>query len=365
MDLKSIILLIVSLLLIIESVIVLCNNRAGNRRIKNQFNLEKYAAKNELVKKKDAAEKEMTEEIEKCVEAARIAAQQEINQVEQNKQNQISLKEKELNVILNGYEEQSRRGKVELEQRLQSYKNDDIAARRRREIENEELLKETHLKYANSLKAIEDDYKDKKERLDKDFFSYSESISLKKSQLEEEIESYEKKQKEIISRFKADEEKKEKADFYRIQIKENDKEDIKKLRQVAEKLNNPTVLYKLIWENYYKNPFSQMTGRVVPPAQQGIGIYKITNINNGKCYIGQTRQPFATRWRAHVKRGVRAEPATRNKLYDEMWNEGVENFTFEVVTTCKPEELNEKEKYFIQFYNSNSYGYNSTSGNNG
>lgn len=213
MSLRDIILLIVSLLLIIESVIVFCNNRAGNRHIKHQFNLEKYTAKNELVKKKDAAEKEMTKEIEKRVEAARIAAQQEINQVEQNKQNQISLKEKELNVILNSYEEQSRRGKEELEQRLQAYKNDDIAARRRREIENEELLKETHLKYADSLKAIKDDYKDKKERLDKDFFSYSESVSLKKNQLKEEIESYEKKQKEIISCFKADEEKKRKSGF--------------------------------------------------------------------------------------------------------------------------------------------------------
>jgi hypothetical protein len=51
-----------------------------------------------------------------------------------------------------------------------------------------------------------------------------------------------------------------------------------------------------------------------------------------------------------VRRGVRAEPGTMNKLYGEMWKEGVENFTFEILTTCKPEELNEKEKYFIKFY---------------
>jgi hypothetical protein len=39
-----------------------------------------------------------------------------------------------------------------------------------------------------------------------------------------------------------------------------------------------------------------------------------------------------------------------NKLYQAMWDEGVENFTFEVLQTCKPEELNTLEKDFISLY---------------
>lgn len=357
-----IVLILINLALLGGIVYLVFANYKRYKKAKELYDINVKEVSKDLQQKKNYLEKEITDEIEQKVSKARAAAQEEINQAEQNKLNQISLKEKELNVILSNYDEQSRRGKEELEQRLQAYREDDMAARRRREIENEELLKETHLKYADSLKALESDYKDKKEGLKADFFSFSESISSKKQKLQEEIDSYEKKQKEIISRFKADEEKKLKADFYRIQIKESDKEDIKKLRKVAETLNNPAVLYKLIWENYYKQPFSQMIGRVVPPTNGAVGIYKITNLQNGKCYVGQTRQSFGDRWRSHVRRGVRAEAGTANKLYSEMWDIGVENFTFEIITTCKPQELNEKEKYFINFYDSCNWGYNSTRG---
>jgi len=40
-----------------------------------------------------------------------------------------------------------------------------------------------------------------------------------------------------------------------------------------------------------------------------MGIYKITNINNGKVYIGQAVN-IAERWRQHIKRGVGADPPT-------------------------------------------------------
>ena len=42
---------------------------------------------------------------------------------------------------------------------------------------------------------------------------------------------------------------------------------------------------------------------------------------------------------------------------------GLENFTFELLTECKQTELNEKEKYFIELYQANIYGMNSTGGN--
>ena len=41
-----------------------------------------------------------------------------------------------------------------------------------------------------------------------------------------------------------------------------------------------------------------------------------------------------------------------------MYEQGVENFTFEILEECLPEELNDKEKYWIDFYNGVEYGYN-------
>lgn len=107
-----------------------------------------------------------------------------------------------------------------------------------------------------------------------------------------------------------------------------------------------------------------MVGRVVM-GRGDTGIYKITNINDGRVYIGQTRQAFKERWRTHVKRGLRAEPTTNNKLYAAMWEEGVENFTFEVLSECNATDLNAKEKEYISLYHGDTWGYNSTGGNNG
>ena len=52
-----------------------------------------------------------------------------------------------------------------------------------------------------------------------------------------------------------------------------------------------------------------------------------------------------------------------NKFYSEMWEIGPEEFTFEVLSYCNVEELNEKEKYYIEFFKSNEWGFNSTTGN--
>lgn len=44
---------------------------------------------------------------------------------------------------------------------------------------------------------------------------------------------------------------------------------------------------------------------------------------------------------------------------------GLDDFSFELLEECKPNELDEKEKYFIELYNSKVFGFNGTVGNNG
>lgn len=323
----------------------------------NQFDIKTLEATGQIKRKQEAAEKEQEKELNNKLYEKRLAYNTNL----QNLRNEFEAKE---NKLRETFRDKNEAIHDDFIRRRKEYEELDTAARIEREAKMKAALEETHTKYSEALKAFKDSYQEKQQEIANELSQYKETIDLRKQELTAEIEKYENKQKEIIQRFKEDAAKREKAEFYRIQIKEEDKEDIAKLRQLAEKMNNPTVIYKLIWENYYKVPFTQMVGRVVPAAQKGIGIYKITNTQNGKCYVGQTKQDFGTRWRSHVRRGVRAEPGTMNKLYGEMWKEGVENFTFEILTACKPEELNEKEKYFIKFYQADEWGYNSTKGNN-
>lgn len=90
------------------------------------------------------------------------------------------------------------------------------------------------------------------------------------------------------------------------------------------------------------------------------GIYKITNIYNEKAYIGRTTN-FLNRFRNHAKRGCGLEKVS-GQFYEAMFEQGLESFSFEVIEVCDKEEQIEKEKYWIEFYHSDQYGYNARVG---
>jgi group I intron endonuclease len=74
------------------------------------------------------------------------------------------------------------------------------------------------------------------------------------------------------------------------------------------------------------------------------------------CYIGQAKD-VASRWSQHCKRGVGADTPTKNKLYPAMLEYGVENFTFEIIEDCELDKLNEREKYWQEFFKAKEFGY--------
>ena len=179
--------------------------------------------------------------------------------------------------------------------------------------------------------------------------------------LNKEIEQRKKEISTLIEQFKKDEEARKEIDFYRIPISTASKDDINKLKDVATQLNNPSTLYKLIWKEYYENGFNSMIGRVLGKDAEKSGIYKITNTKNQMCYIGQAAN-IKVRWRTHCRRAVKAtEEGTSNRLYQIMWEEGLENFTFQVIEFCGKDKLTEREKFFIDFFQAKEYGYNSKS----
>ena len=93
--------------------------------------------------------------------------------------------------------------------------------------------------------------------------------------------------------------------------------------------------------------------------KQGI-IYLITNLINGKKYVGQTRQKLRDRMYQHRRNKKTSGIDGAIKKY------GLENFKVEVIEECPVENLNEREKYWIEFYDCKApKGYNLTDGGDG
>ena len=143
--------------------------------------------------------------------------------------------------------------------------------------------------------------------------------------------------------------------FYKLQLLEEDLNEVYKLKEISQYLRNKEPLNKVIWKVYYEKAYTDLIGRVIGKGQK-TGIYKITNIENKMCYVGQAVD-VANRWKQHIKRGLGAETPTKNKLYPAMAHWGVENFTFELIEECDASMLNDREKYWQDFFKAKEFGY--------
>lgn len=76
-----------------------------------------------------------------------------------------------------------------------------------------------------------------------------------------------------------------------------------------------------------------------------IGIYKITNLLNNKIYIGQSIH-IERRWIEHCI------PSARSVIGKAIQKYGKQSFSFQVLEECTPDQLDEREEYYIHFYNS-------------
>lgn len=93
-----------------------------------------------------------------------------------------------------------------------------------------------------------------------------------------------------------------------------------------------------------------------------IGIYKIENLINGSCYIGQSINIYK-RWQDEKEAAFNPKHGAYNyPLSCALRKYGIENFSFNILEECKREDLNKKEIYWIARYNSYNNGYNQTPG---
>ena len=90
-----------------------------------------------------------------------------------------------------------------------------------------------------------------------------------------------------------------------------------------------------------------------------IGIYKITNKKTGKSYIGQSND-IERRFKEHQQKGA----SSRIPLDVAIQKYGKDAFDYEVIEECSLSQLNEKEEYYIQLYDTKNNGYNCNDGGN-
>ena len=148
--------------------------------------------------------------------------------------------------------------------------------------------------------------------------------------------------------------------FYTIQLPSEYQDDIDfLLTTVAAKVQHPDIISKLVWTEYVKPNIEDTFKRIEIKPEPGI--YKLTSLKNGKCYIGKSTN-VKNRIADHFKSVVGIKSIADQAVHHAILKEGFWNWQIEIITYCDKDKLNELEKYYIEFFKAQTWGYNKTSG---
>ena len=181
-------------------------------------------------------------------------------------------------------------------------------------------------------------------------------IEILQNELEEERNKRAAINEEILRQKKLEEQQ----DFFRIQLNPDDSNDIELLRSITPRLRHPEAINKVIWTGYYQKPLAELRKRILTNGDVS-GVYKITRLKTNEIYIGQTTS-VDKRWQEHVKSALGVGTLASSQLHRAMATDGCENFTFELLEAVPKDKLRERESYYIDFYDSKTYGLNSVTG---
>ena len=185
-------------------------------------------------------------------------------------------------------------------------------------------------------------------------------LSQNISEAVDKLNDYQLKQaavnEEILRRKKIE----ENESFYKINIDEGSIHDLKILYEIRSNLNKNENFDKMIYDTYIAKPTNEMIKRVLS-GEAPSGIYKITRLKTGEIYIGKSTD-IKNRWQQHVKTVFHCGTISHSTLHTTMEKDGVQNWTFELLEEVPKDKLTEREKYWIEFYDSKRYGLNMREG---
>ena len=210
------------------------------------------------------------------------------------------------------------------------------------------------------LQRINDQTEEEIRNIHQDLNNIRESAIQQKKQINNELNNLRASLSAGVQARLREQEKKEKINFYKLSINESDLSDIKMLENLKSSFHKPVVLSKLIWTQYFQKQMTELCDRVFGK-KTICGIYKITDLITEQCYIGQSVN-VQDRMKQHCKCGLGIQAPATNKLYNTMQKDKVWNFTFELLEECPKEKLNEKERFWIQMYQSDKFGLNTMKG---
>lgn len=94
-------------------------------------------------------------------------------------------------------------------------------------------------------------------------------------------------------------------------------------------------------------------------------IYQVTNSINGKVYIGQTTRTIEARWKQHLADSAMDPMPCNSYLHNAIKKYGSDAFTVTEIEQCDNADLNDREIYWIDYFDSYNNGYNLSRGGGG
>lgn len=280
-----------------------------------------------------------------------IKSNQDLKQEKNVLENEKTLLCNDISHLTNQREEATK-NIVSLEQ--QAKESADVFYKQSLDLAKANLEKE-ELKFQQAKDEYQEDYFNLMEDCVFDFESIIQEKQIELDDLKIQMAKLTSEVSAAVAAAKRAQEMKDQASFYKLNLPAADLEEIKVLRSIENRLRNKEPLNKVIWKCYYEKPTTDLIGRVIGSGVHA-GIYKITNLENQMSYVGRSND-LGERWKQHIKRGIGADPPTRNKLYPAMLEVGVENFSFEVIEECAAADLDEREQYWQGYFGSKEFGY--------
>ena len=270
---------------------------------------------------------------------------------------QVVNAEKKYTSIIRQYQEATELNQEELNEFFAQQKET-----RQNELDNyfSNLWKEKQSQIDLKSKQIEDENKAWTEQILSASEAFYRETDQKVKEINNETLFQQQRYEALLEPIRQYEKDKQAKLFYTIQIPEDYREDIDfLLTTVNQKVRHPDVISKLVWTEYIRPYILDTFKRVDIEAQPGI--YKITNINSGKAYIGKSTD-IKKRLADHFKSAVGIQSIADQAIHHAILQEGIWNWSIEYIIYCDKERLNELEKYYIDFFKTQEFGYNKSSG---